>query len=97
MDARVEPLPRGLRALAARPAGLLGRGGRRRSTGSSQPKTVFDPKAGVYGRWFAGGVCNTCYNAVDRHVDAGRGDAGRDHLRLAGHRHQAHHHLSPSC
>jgi propionyl-CoA synthetase len=38
------------------------------------PKKVFDAGAGVYGRWFAGGVCNTCYNAVDRHVDAGRGD-----------------------
>ena len=39
-----------------------------------QPKTVFDPKAGIYGRWFVGGVCNTCFNAVDRHVDAGRGE-----------------------
>src|SRR4029077_9674399 len=39
-----------------------------------KPKTVFDPKAGIYGRWFADGVCNTCFNAVDRHVDAGRGD-----------------------
>jgi len=39
-----------------------------------QPKTIFDPNAGIYGRWFSGGVCNTCYNAVDRHVDAGRGD-----------------------
>ncbi len=39
-----------------------------------KPKTVFDPKAGIYGRWFSGGVCNTCFNAVDRHVDAGRGD-----------------------
>jgi propionyl-CoA synthetase len=39
-----------------------------------KPKTVFDPKGGVYGRWFVGGVCNTCFNAVDRHVDAGRGD-----------------------
>ena len=38
-----------------------------------KPKTVFDPKAGVYGRWFPDGVCNTCYNAVDRHVIAGRG------------------------
>jgi propionyl-CoA synthetase len=38
------------------------------------PKTVFDPNAGIYGRWFVGGVCNTCFNAVDRHVDAGRGD-----------------------
>ena len=39
-----------------------------------KPKTIFDPKAGIYGRWFSGGVCNTCFNAVDRHVDAGRGD-----------------------
>ncbi|MFZ2101146.1 MAG: AMP-binding protein, partial [Oricola sp.] len=35
---------------------------------------VYDPSAGVYGRWFAGAECNTCYNAVDRHVEAGRGD-----------------------
>src|SRR6201986_1852851 len=38
------------------------------------PKTIFDPAAGIYGRWFTDGVCNTCFNAVDRHVDAGRGD-----------------------
>ena len=38
------------------------------------PKKVFDPDAGVYGRWFAGGVCNTCWNAVDRHVMEGRGE-----------------------
>ncbi len=37
------------------------------------PKRVFDPSAGVYGRWFVGGVCNTCWNAVDRHVMNGRG------------------------
>ena len=29
---------------------------------------------GVYGRWFADGTCNTCYNAIDRHVDGGRAD-----------------------
>ncbi len=39
-----------------------------------KPKTVFDPKAGVYGRWFPDGVMNTCYNAVDRHVEKGRAD-----------------------
>jgi propionyl-CoA synthetase len=38
------------------------------------PQRVFDPDAGVYGRWFVGGVCNTCWNAVDRHVAAGRGE-----------------------
>jgi propionyl-CoA synthetase len=38
------------------------------------PKKVFDPNAGVYGRWFVGGVCNTCWNALDRNVLAGRGN-----------------------
>ncbi|MGY4573645.1 propionyl-CoA synthetase [Bradyrhizobium sp. USDA 3256] len=38
------------------------------------PKKVFDPSAGTYGHWFPDAVCNTCYNAVDRHVAAGRGD-----------------------
>jgi propionyl-CoA synthetase len=35
---------------------------------------VFDPGEGVYGRWFVGAECNTCFNAVDRHVEAGRAD-----------------------
>jgi propionyl-CoA synthetase len=35
--------------------------------------TVFDPALGAYGQWFAGGRLNTCYNAIDRHVEAGRG------------------------
>jgi len=39
-----------------------------------KPKKVFDPNAGIYGRWFAGGVCNTCYNALDRHVLKGRNE-----------------------
>src|SRR5215467_6503759 len=39
-----------------------------------KPKTTFDRNAGIYGRWFPGGVSNTCYNAVDRHVNAGRGE-----------------------
>jgi propionyl-CoA synthetase len=34
---------------------------------------VFDADQGVYGRWFAGALCNTCYNCIDRHVLAGRG------------------------
>ncbi|MGB9367080.1 MAG: propionyl-CoA synthetase [Xanthobacteraceae bacterium] len=37
-------------------------------------KKVFDKDAGVYGRWFTGAVCNTCYNAIDRHVERGRGE-----------------------
>jgi propionyl-CoA synthetase len=36
------------------------------------PGEIFDPSAGVAGRWFGGGKLNTCYNAVDRHVERGR-------------------------
>ena len=35
---------------------------------------VFDPDIGAYGRWFPGALCNTCYNCVDRHVEAGHGE-----------------------
>ncbi len=38
------------------------------------PKVIFDATQGVYGRWFADGVLNTCYNALDRHVANGRAD-----------------------
>ena len=38
----------------------------------SKPKRIFDPTAGVYGRWFPDATCNTCWNAVDRHVESGR-------------------------
>lgn len=36
--------------------------------------TVVDDSNPPFYRWFAGGLMNTCYNAVDRHVEAGRGD-----------------------
>ena len=35
---------------------------------------VLDDSNEPFYRWFAGATCNTCYNAVDRHVEAGRGD-----------------------
>ena len=35
---------------------------------------VLDSSNPPFNRWFAGGMLNTCYNAVDRHVTAGRGD-----------------------
>jgi len=38
------------------------------------PGVAFDPNAGVYGRWFPDAVCNTCHNALDRHVAEGRAD-----------------------
>ena len=35
-------------------------------------KVLDDSKAPFY-RWFTGGQVNTCFNAVDRHVEEGRG------------------------
>jgi len=36
-------------------------------------RVLDDTNAPLY-RWFTGGKLNTCHNALDRHVDAGRGD-----------------------
>ncbi|MCB2217545.1 MAG: propionyl-CoA synthetase [Desulfobulbaceae bacterium] len=36
--------------------------------------TVLDASNPPFYRWFSGGLMNTCYNAVDRHVAGGRGD-----------------------
>ncbi|WP_166417589.1 propionate-CoA ligase PrpE [Cochlodiniinecator piscidefendens] len=36
-------------------------------------KALFDENAPIY-EWFADAKCNTCWNAVDRHVEAGRGE-----------------------
>lgn len=33
---------------------------------------IFDPRQGQYGRWFAGALCNTAYNCLDRHVVTGK-------------------------
>ena len=38
------------------------------------PSRAFFEDQGIYGRWFADGSCNTCYNCVDRHVENGRAD-----------------------
>ncbi len=35
---------------------------------------ILDGSNPPFYRWFAGGELNTCYNAVDRHVNAGRGE-----------------------
>lgn len=37
-------------------------------------KVLDDSGAPHFYRWYAGATCNTCYNAVDRHVKDGRGD-----------------------
>ena len=35
---------------------------------------VLDSSTPPFYRWFTGGEMNTCYNALDRHVEGGRGD-----------------------
>ena len=35
---------------------------------------VLDSSNPPFYRWFAGATCNTCYNAIDRHVENGRAD-----------------------
>jgi propionyl-CoA synthetase len=35
---------------------------------------VLDDSRAPFYRWFAGGRLNTCYNAIDRHVEGGRAD-----------------------
>jgi propionyl-CoA synthetase len=35
---------------------------------------VLDDSRAPFYRWFAGGTLNTCYNALDRHVERGRAD-----------------------
>jgi len=37
-------------------------------------RRVCDDSNAPFYRWFAGGELNTCYNAVDRHVENGRGE-----------------------
>lgn len=37
-------------------------------------KILDDSRAPHFYSWFPGAECNTCYNAVDRHADGGRGD-----------------------
>jgi propionyl-CoA synthetase len=36
--------------------------------------TVLDDSKAPFYRWFVGGELNTCYNALDRHVEGGRAD-----------------------
>src|SRR3569833_1357190 len=38
------------------------------------PERVLDDGAAPFYRWFTGGELNTCENALDRHVEQGRGD-----------------------
>jgi propionyl-CoA synthetase len=39
-----------------------------------KPSVVLDPTDAPFSRWFPDATLNTCYNALDRHVVAGRGE-----------------------
>ena len=39
-----------------------------------RPTRVLERQENGTGRWFADGLLNTCWNALDRHVEAGRGN-----------------------
>ncbi|MCX7680122.1 MAG: propionyl-CoA synthetase [Spirochaetes bacterium] len=39
-----------------------------------KPTKILDDSNKPFYRWFVGGEINTCYNALDRHVETGRGD-----------------------
>ncbi|MEV5743207.1 acetyl-coenzyme A synthetase N-terminal domain-containing protein [Microbispora rosea] len=43
-------------------------------TWSRRPRRGLDAGRAPFYRWFPDGELNTCYNALDRHVDAGHGD-----------------------
>ena len=45
----------------------------------TKPKVVLDDSNPPFYRWFTGGRMNTCYNAIDRHVIAGRADQAAIH------------------
>ncbi|MEM6945299.1 MAG: AMP-binding protein, partial [Pseudomonadota bacterium] len=38
------------------------------------PTKALDDSAAPFYRWFADATCNTCWNAIDRHVEAGHGE-----------------------
>ncbi len=39
-----------------------------------EPEVVLDDSNAPFYKWFPGGKMNTCYNAIDRHVEGGRAD-----------------------
>ena len=51
-----------------------------------QPTDILSQDANGTIRWFAGGLTNTCWLALDRHCDEGRQDSDGPHLRLTRYR-----------
>jgi propionyl-CoA synthetase len=55
------------------PEGFWGEAAERIEWEEPWTRVLDDSRAPFY-RWFSGGRLNTCHNALDRHVDGGRGD-----------------------
>lgn len=55
------------------PAAFWGRAAEAIDWVTPPPRVLDDDRPPFY-RWFTGGTLNTCFNALDRHVAAGRGD-----------------------
>lgn len=55
------------------PEGFWGEAAKQISWSKPADMVLDDSNAPLY-RWFSGGELNTCYNAVDRHVEDGRGE-----------------------
>ena len=83
-------------AAGSRPGGILGRGGARRSTGSRSRRrcSIRRPASRPL---VPRRRLNTCYNAVDRHVAAGRGEQVALIYDSPVTGHEAHLHLRASC
>ena len=58
----------------------------REVTWTRPPQQILDDTQPPFYRWFPDAELNSCANALDRHVDAGRRRAGRTDLRLPGDR-----------
>ena len=77
----------------ARPGRASGRRPPKRFPGRGAGTASSTTSRAPFVHWFPGGMLNTCYNAVDRHVERGTRQAARDHLRQPGHRRRQDHHL----
>ena len=60
------------------PDGFWGEAARAIDWYTPPPRVLDDDRPPFY-RWFPGGTLNTCHNALDRHVAAGRGDQAAIH------------------
>ena len=66
-----DALQRPLSILAQKPARVLGRSSQILKWQTAPEKIFEHNESGD--RWYVGGVMNTCFNCVDRHVEAGHG------------------------